>query len=878
MEKFSLKLLVATAVVGIGALGGCQLLVGLEDTNLATDTTDAQIVDAPISIDASDATLPPADAGPPGTPVGDHNQTCAYGGANTYMTVSCNPGQVITGVTTALFGLFGGSCDTGFADLDGGGSCPPVDPVIDAGGGTSRMTTKEAVEDLCVGLQSCTLFPSRLPPVVADPCSGTTKQFAIQITCGALVDGGVDAGDITTGIALDLNAHDPAVVLGGNVTSWKNEFGNETATTAPGRVLPTMSQTTVAGGLPMVRFTTGQALALPQSNAGDPYLRDFSAGISAFAVVSPHGNLQPAGEHIFDFSGLGSTQLFFGLGEAQGLVYETRPVGAASPVVAPAIWSFDYPQVYSTVTTPLPANIVTAGNGEGAVWGKTVIYRGTTPVGEGFEPLPQVADRNNNFLGEGMGAPDFVGDLGELVIYDRALDSAEMGIKQNAMISAWHLCDGANFMTDPANCGGCGNICVAGAACDHGACTGVDLASWSDNNSSADDGGLLMGPADGDAGANPLSWAQARNTCLLEQSQLVTPAASDANAILSVAYQQLPTTKDRALGVIRENGVAINASTRTAASYAPFGGAAPAWGCGEMKNDATWDAVGCNTSAATSWACQSPPVTLPTTCPIFADTPRNRAYAFCGGPFPNEIARRAACTKLTSGTELAVKDFQEAVNVGALGMGTASSINLTNVRQAPAWTLVDGTAPPFIGWDSTFNVNASIPPFVVGPACAVLNGNGTMTDESCFASNAVVCSLPDGTATDGPPTIQGSIPGFIDFGYVSLTDQTRTVTGQNSTLLTGVKPGDTISGFIEFFEVGRAFTLKVGFYPSNSTICPDENPGSGSYPPVAFSFVAPPLQGYYPLEVYPDSDCGAGWDDHAQHGITIAGAIQVVSP
>jgi hypothetical protein len=879
MEKFSIKLLVASAVVGIGALGGCQLLVGLEDTNLTTETTDAQIVDAPIANDASDATTPPADAGPPGTPVGDHNQTCAYGGANTYMTVSCNPGQVITGVTTALYGLFGGSCDDGFADLDGGGACPPTDPVIDAGGGASHLTTLQAMDELCVGLQSCTFFPNRLTPVINDPCSGTQKQFAIQITCGTLEDAGVDAGDVTSGIALDLDAHDPVVALGANVTSWKNKVANETAVTAPGRQPPTMSQTTVTGGAPMVRFTPGQALALPATNLGDPYLRDFSAGISAFAVVTPRGNFQSAGEHVFDFASSGATQLFFGLGELQGLVYETRPVPGAAPVNAPGTWTYDYPQLFSTVTAALPAGIVPAGNGGGATWGKTVVYRGTTPVGVGFEPLPQVADRNNNFLGEpNGGAQDFIGDLGEIVIYDRALDPVEMGIKQNAMIAAWHLCDGANFMTDPANCGGCGNICIAGAACDHGACTGVDLNAWSDVNSSADDGGLLLGPADGDAGANPLSWAQARNTCLLEQSQLVTPATSDANAILSVAYQQLPTTKERAVGVIRENGTsAINASTRAAASYSSFAGGAPAWGCAEMKTDATWDAVGCNTSAPTSWACQSASVTLPTSCPVFADTPRNRSYAFCGGPFPNEIARRAACASLPHGTELAVKDFQEAANVAALGLGTPSSIDLTNVRKAPAWTLIDGTAAPFIGWDSSFNVNASIPPFVLGPACAVLNGDGTMTDESCFASNAVVCGLPDGTPTDPAPTVSGSIPGFIDFAVVQINDTTRAAPGSGSTAVTGVKPGDTLTGIIYFAEVGRAFTLKVGFYPSNATVCPDEVPNP-TYPVVSFSFVAPPLQGYYPLEVYPDSDCGPGWDDHALHTPTIAGYIQVVSP
>jgi hypothetical protein len=503
-------------------------------------------------------------------------------------------------------------------------------------------------------------------------------------------------------------------------------------------------------------------------------------------------------------------------------------------------------------------------------------------VGVGFEPLPGIADRLNNFLGEGgPGGPStLVADVGEIVVYDRGLTAGEMTAKQEAMITAWHLCDGADFTSDPANCGGCGNLCTAGAICDHGACTGADLSAWGVENSVGADAGILFGPPDGDGGDAPVSWAQARNTCLVEKSELVTPLSPDQNTLLEGQFGGLPTTRERAIGIIRDNSNALVASTRAVASlgFTPFGGA-PAWGCADMKNDATWNAVGCNVSAPKSWACLAPLATYPTSCPIFADTPRNRAYAFCNTPLPNDVTRRQACTGLgKSATELVVRDFQEAAGIATLGMGTVAGINLTNARKTPAWTLADGTTAPFIGWDATFNVNASIPPFLVGPGCAVLNADGTMTDESCFTTHGVVCGLPDGTAPDSTiPAISTSIPGFIDLG-VLMADQTRNPTsGQGTNLIIGAQPGDVISGLVQFYEIGRDFTFKVGLYPSQITNCQNEDPAA-DYPPVPLAFTVPALEGVYPLYAYPDSDCSAGWSDLSKHGVTIIGAIKVVAP
>ncbi len=880
--------IIFTAAAAILTLGGCELIAGLEGTDLAQNPADGAPPSSDVVVPDDVVSIP--DAGPVGHPIGDHDETCAYGGSSTLMTVACNPGQVITGVTTALFGRFDGSCTSGFSPTDGG-SCNPADATGDAGAGKRYLSTVEAIEALCDGLRECTFDPAHLIPVLNDPCPGTGKQFAVQITCGTEVDAGVDAGNPASGMVLDLDAHDIASLgIGASIAAWKNKLANETATPAASGA-PVVAQTDDGLAEPVARFVGGHALTLPVSNASDPYLKDFSQGVTALAVIAPRERAF-TGEHIFDFGNTSNADTIY-LG-ANGLGLTAGSHGVSSPPLTPSEevavggqWNVDYLQLLSFIVRPLAADIATAGNSGGVAWGRAAIYEGTTPLAVGFLPIPEKVDRLTNLLGTSntAGAPALEGDLGELVVYNRGLGDVELATEQTALATTWHLCDGANFQNDPANCGGCGHICTAGSICDFGVCTEANLESWSIANPSSGDAGFLIGPSDGDGGTQPVSWAQARNTCLLEGSDLGAPTAHDDDLILKGYFDQTPITRDRAVGFIRENSVPLDAATLGAVvpDWSSFesGGA---YGCVDMKGDGNWTtSSGCNTSGARGWACQEPAVAFPASCPIFTDVPPStHAYGFCRGPFANEVARKKACSTI-GGRELVVQNFPQATNVGLLQMGTTLAVDLTNARKSPSWTLGDGSAAPFIGWDSSFNPSASIPPYVVGPACTFLNGDGTMTDQSCFASGSVACGLADGTpAPTTIPSTHNGIPGFIDM-IISMNDMTHApASGQGTSVLTGVQPGDSISGSISFYEVGRNFTLKVGFYPSTASVCQLEftnfPAGVYSYAPINFTFTAGPLLGVYTLDTYPDSDCSPGWSDRSQHGVTSIGAIEVVAP
>jgi hypothetical protein len=87
--------------------------------------------------------------------------TAAEGDA---VTLACAAGQVIDAVVFASYGTPSGACGSFAA-----GSC-------------DAASSEAVVRSLCVGRQSCTVTAGN--GAFGDPCNGTVKSFAVEVSCG----------------------------------------------------------------------------------------------------------------------------------------------------------------------------------------------------------------------------------------------------------------------------------------------------------------------------------------------------------------------------------------------------------------------------------------------------------------------------------------------------------------------------------------------------------------------------------------------------------------------------------------------------------------------------------------------------------------------
>ncbi|HEX7666959.1 MAG TPA: hypothetical protein VF407_20660, partial [Polyangiaceae bacterium] len=586
--------------------------------------------------------------------------------------------------------------------------------------------------------------------------------------------------------------------------------------------------------------------------------------------------------------------------KARGLTVRTANAGPS--LTAYGAWNLDYPQLYSYVVRPLPADVVPIDTtlASGYAWGIGSIYVGELAVAESFQAIPPSVDRSAVLVGRQQppNVDSLTADISEIRVYKGALDATKLETEQRWLESEWHLCDGVDFQSDPANCGGCGVLCTAGAKCDFGVCNDVDLASWELVNRSSGTSSVLIGPPDTspDGGAaHAVSWAQAENTCALEGFPLATPTTTDDNNLLSGNFASASVTRNRSVGALRENGSARSAVDLSALAFAPYAGTTP-YGCTDMRADGSWITTpGCNASGARDWACLLPAVPLPTIagCMTFGDAaPGKHAYAICPQVYPNEPTRKAACAALkvgaNNGSELVIESASQAAAVGLLRTGPYPvAFDLTSARKNPRWTLGNGSPAPLIAWDGTFNHQTSVPPFVVGPACATLNMDGTMSDESCFAPSTVACALPDGTPA--PTAIRSFSPSF-NFASpsggslgVSLIDTAGTATQPVPFVLTHVKPGDHIVATFNFSGswqfIGQTVTMTVGSYPGSTTCVSAYYVGSNTWAQTSdwsYPFTAG-LPGVYLIAVDPNNITGCtapNWSLNGAFPLTI-GAIQV---
>jgi hypothetical protein len=98
-----------------------------------------------------------------GWTTGHRDTRCGLAQENSATTLSCPFGSVISSVKFASYGTPSGQCYN-FTQ----GSC-------------HEATTKEIVEDLCVGESECTLSASNL--VFGEPCPVVSKSLKVQIEC-----------------------------------------------------------------------------------------------------------------------------------------------------------------------------------------------------------------------------------------------------------------------------------------------------------------------------------------------------------------------------------------------------------------------------------------------------------------------------------------------------------------------------------------------------------------------------------------------------------------------------------------------------------------------------------------------------------------------
>jgi hypothetical protein len=115
-----------------------------------------------------------AAGGAPGTGGGGSGgggaPVCGTVAENGSVTLSCPSGQTIDAVVFASFGTPSGSCGSFAA-----GSCDDSSSVA-------------VVQALCVGRASCTVPATN--GAFGDPCHGTVKSLAVQVSCGAGATGG----------------------------------------------------------------------------------------------------------------------------------------------------------------------------------------------------------------------------------------------------------------------------------------------------------------------------------------------------------------------------------------------------------------------------------------------------------------------------------------------------------------------------------------------------------------------------------------------------------------------------------------------------------------------------------------------------------------
>ena len=216
------------------------------------------------------------------------------------------------------------------------------------------------------------------------------------------------------GLVLLLDAGNAALetIDGGEITTWRDASGqNHDAVTVSGQAPALVTGT--LGGDAVLRFDgLDDYLSLP------PGFADFTNGLTLFVVARPTA-AQTGSKLVLLGNGAGQANVGFGRdGGGAGLQYFTTDGGGDYG------W-FATDAALTTNEAALYAVVQGGGTANASV--TTTVSKNGVAVGSGSVYVPPLVTRANNYLGRSYWASDgyFQGDIAEVILYNRALSTAE---------------------------------------------------------------------------------------------------------------------------------------------------------------------------------------------------------------------------------------------------------------------------------------------------------------------------------------------------------------------------------------------------------------------------------------------------------------------
>ena len=260
---------------------------------------------------------------------------------------------------------------------------------------------------------------------------------------GRSTDARVDAppDGSASGLPTDLDGLvlwlDPSLAVASPSFVWYDRGPSQTyAAAPPGHdpfILPPAARIP-----PLVQFAGGgQYLALP------PGFEDFSQGLTAFVVARAHAPVIPDNYNalrFFDFATAAGGEvggiLFSRFGtSAEQLLYQVFDLDTmSSPGLVPGYYAD------GVVVDDLDVYEVAAAGGTPDQFVDFSYYRNGLLLGNGQALVPNIVERDSNFIAHSNNyGPDYIGSMGDIIIFNRQLLDAERKEIELFLMNRWAL-------------------------------------------------------------------------------------------------------------------------------------------------------------------------------------------------------------------------------------------------------------------------------------------------------------------------------------------------------------------------------------------------------------------------------------------------------